>query len=80
VRHLYFSCAVFKTMAESVGFSAGQTCIFLNLRQLACKDSPASSERTRKLLVWQPRQTGLIADLDAAQYFEPGTDRAVAAR
>jgi len=50
------------------------------LAHFAAMDSPASSERTRKLLGWQPRQTGLIADLDAAQYFEPRTDRVVAAR
>ena len=50
------------------------------LAHFALMDSPASSERTRKLLGWQPRRTGLIADLDAAQYFEPKTDRAVAAR
>jgi len=29
---------------------------------------------------WQPWQTGRIADLDAAQYFEPATRRVVAAR
>ncbi len=50
------------------------------LAHFALMDSPASSERTRKLLGWQPTQTGLIADLDAAQYFEPGTARVVAAR
>jgi nucleoside-diphosphate-sugar epimerase len=50
------------------------------LAHFAVMDSPASSERTRELLGWQPTQTGLIADLDAAQYFEPGTHRAVAAR
>jgi nucleoside-diphosphate-sugar epimerase len=50
------------------------------LAHFATMDSPASSERTRKLLGWQPRQTGLITDLDAAQYFEPRTNRVVAAR
>jgi len=50
------------------------------LAHFALMDSPASSERTRKLLGWRPTRTGLIADLDAAQYFEPRTDRAVAAR
>jgi nucleoside-diphosphate-sugar epimerase len=50
------------------------------LAHFTAMDSPASSERTRKLLCWQPTQTGLIADLDAAQYFELGTGRAVPAR
>jgi nucleoside-diphosphate-sugar epimerase len=50
------------------------------LAHFTAMDGPASSERTRKLLGWQPTQTGLIADLDAAQYFEPGTARVVAAR
>ena len=50
------------------------------LAHFAVVDSPASSERTRELLGWLPKQSGLIADLDAAQYFEPGTHRAVAAR
>ena len=50
------------------------------LAHFTAMDSPASSERTRKLLGWRPTQTGLIADLDAAQYFEPGTARVVAAR
>jgi nucleoside-diphosphate-sugar epimerase len=50
------------------------------LAHFAVMDSPASSEQTRKLLGWQPTQTGLISDLDAVQYFEPETDGVVAAR
>jgi nucleoside-diphosphate-sugar epimerase len=50
------------------------------LAHFALMDSPASSERTRKLLGWRPTQSGLISDLDAVQYFEPGTDRVIAAR
>lgn len=37
-------------------------------------DSPATSEQTRKLLHWQPTQTGLLADLDAGHYFDTAVD------
>ena len=32
-------------------------------------DCPASSQRTRETLGWQPKQIGLIADLDHVRYF-----------
>src|SRR5690349_20082179 len=35
----------------------------------AALDSPASSQRTRQLLGWQPQQEGLIADLNGDSYF-----------
>jgi nucleoside-diphosphate-sugar epimerase len=38
--------------------------------QFAAADIPASSQRTRERLGWQPKQPGLIADLDAPHYFE----------
>jgi nucleoside-diphosphate-sugar epimerase len=33
-------------------------------------DNLASSQRTREVLGWQPKQPGLIADLDRPRYFE----------
>jgi nucleoside-diphosphate-sugar epimerase len=36
----------------------------------ASLDAPASSQRTRRLLDWQPTQTGLIADIDRPRYFQ----------
>jgi nucleoside-diphosphate-sugar epimerase len=36
----------------------------------AAMDVPASSERTRQSLGWQPKEPGLIADLDRRGYFE----------
>jgi nucleoside-diphosphate-sugar epimerase len=33
-------------------------------------DNPSSSQRTRELLGWQPKQIGLIADLDHPRYFK----------
>ncbi|HEV3164011.1 MAG TPA: SDR family oxidoreductase [Isosphaeraceae bacterium] len=40
------------------------------LGHFAAIDSPASSQRTRELLGWQPKQPGLIPDLDRLRYFE----------
>jgi nucleoside-diphosphate-sugar epimerase len=36
----------------------------------AAADIPASSQRTRKLVGWQPNQSGLLADIDRPSYFE----------
>lgn len=36
----------------------------------AAWDVPASSQRTRELLGWQPKQPGLIHDIDQPSYFE----------
>jgi nucleoside-diphosphate-sugar epimerase len=38
--------------------------------EFAAADIPASSQWTRERLDWRPRQPGLIADLDAPNYFE----------
>jgi hypothetical protein len=36
----------------------------------AALDNPASSQRTRELLGWQPSQAELIPDLDRTRYFD----------
>ncbi len=41
--------------------------------QFAAMDAPASSQRTRELLGWQPKEPGLIADLDRPSYFAGST-------
>jgi len=41
----------------------------------AALDSPASSQRTRQLLGWQPQQEGLIADLNRDSYFNVAGSR-----
>ena len=38
--------------------------------RFAAIDCPSSSAKTRELLGWQPRQPGLIMDLDRPRYFE----------
>ena len=54
---------VSKSAAEAIDY-------FGWFAHFAAMDNPASSQRTRELLGWQPRQLGLIADLDRASYFE----------
>ena len=41
----------------------------LTIARFAAMDMPASSTRTRSTLGWQPKQPGLIADLDQDHYF-----------
>jgi hypothetical protein len=38
--------------------------------QFAEMHVPASSERTRALLGWAPKQPGIISDIDQPSYFE----------
>jgi nucleoside-diphosphate-sugar epimerase len=38
--------------------------------RFAAVDCPASSQRTRDLLGWHPKEPGLIADIDRPRYFE----------
>jgi nucleoside-diphosphate-sugar epimerase len=40
------------------------------MAHFAAIDNPTSSQRTREMLGWQPRQPGLIPDLDDAGYFD----------
>jgi nucleoside-diphosphate-sugar epimerase len=40
------------------------------LAHFAGRDVPASSQRTREQLGWQPKQPGLIADIDHERYFK----------
>jgi len=54
---------VSKTPAEAAGH-------FGWFAHFAALDNPASSQRTRELLGWRPRQPALIPDLDRARYFE----------
>lgn len=43
---------------------------FGGFAHFAAIDNLASSQRTQELLGWQPKQSGLIPDLDRPRYFE----------
>ena len=53
-------------VAKSVEEAAGHFGWFAHF---AAIDNPTSSQRTRELLGWQPKQLGLISDLDQPHYF-----------
>lgn len=61
-------------VAKSVEEAAGHFGWFAHF---AAIDNPTSSQRTRELLGWQPKQLGLISDLDQPHYF--GTEKGSAA-
>jgi nucleoside-diphosphate-sugar epimerase len=50
------------------------------LAAFAGLDLAASGAKTQARLGWRPTGPGLISDIDAVQYFEPRTDRVLAAR
>ncbi|HUB79995.1 MAG TPA: SDR family oxidoreductase [Bryobacteraceae bacterium] len=52
-----------KTPDESTGH-------FGWLGQFAAMDLPASSQRTRELLGWEPKQPGLLQDIEGAHYYQ----------
>jgi len=54
-------------VAKSLEEAAGHFGWFAHFAAIDC---PASSQRTRELLRWEPTRPGLIADLDRPQYFE----------
>ena len=69
----------FKDIAEVIGRRLGVPIVakppeeagehFGGLVMFASMDMPASGERTRSRLGWQPDQPGLLADIDQAGYF-----------
>jgi nucleoside-diphosphate-sugar epimerase len=48
------------------------------LAHFVAVDCPASSKRTQELLGWQPKQPGLIADLERGRYFDAYANTAAA--
>ena len=54
-----------------VGMAAGEAAEHFGwFAHFAALDNATSSERTREMLGWQPKQPGLIADLDRPIYFQ----------
>jgi nucleoside-diphosphate-sugar epimerase len=63
-------------VAKSPEEAAGHFGWFANF---AAMDAPTSSQRTRELLGWQPKQTGLIPELEHGRYFDLSNHRVPAA-
>lgn len=71
----------FREIAEAIGRGLKLPVASINPEQaaghfgwfahFAGMNSPASSEKTRQLLNWEPKQRGLIADLNLGTYFTP---------
>jgi nucleoside-diphosphate-sugar epimerase len=72
----------FRDIAEAIGRKLGLPSAsiaaedaaehFSFLGAFVSLDNPASSERTRRLLGWEPSHRGLIEDLDQGHYFNEG--------
>jgi nucleoside-diphosphate-sugar epimerase len=70
----------FKHIAEVIGRRLNVPVVSLNAEEatkhftwmahFAGMDVPTSSHRTQKLLGWQPKQPGLIVDIDHPRYFQ----------
>lgn len=68
----------FRLIAEAISLQAGVPVVSLTQEEAAehfgglamwvAGNGPASSEQTRKLLDWTPRQRGLVADIGRADY------------
>ncbi|MFV8756609.1 SDR family oxidoreductase [Nannocystaceae bacterium ST9] len=76
----------FREIAEAIGRGLGLPTVGISpdeagkrlgfLAELAQLDNPTSSERTQKLLHWQPTHPGLLADLAERHYFLEAPTRA----
>ena len=53
---------------------------FGGLASWAGNEGPASSEWTRKVLVWGPREAGIVADIERADYSEQAAARPARAK
>jgi len=69
----------FRTIADVIGRRLNVPVVAMSAKQVPKQfsflvpflmaDNPASSDMTRAQLGWQPKEQGLIADLDHERYF-----------